>query len=163
LSGKDLTYFDDETKEKYIPYVVEPAMGVDRAVLVALFESYHEEQVRGEKRIVLRLPKAIAPLKVAVLPLARNRPEIVELAKKIVAELKPHMMAMYDDTASIGRLYRRQDEIGTPFCVTVDHQSALPDDAQYDGKVTIRDRDSMEQIRVPIAEVKNVLVSRLAE
>jgi glycyl-tRNA synthetase len=163
LSGKDLTYFDDETKEKYIPYVVEPAMGVERAVLVALFESYREEVVRDEKRIVLRLPKAIAPLKVAVLPLARNRPEIVELARKIVAELKPHMMAMYDDTASIGRLYRRQDEIGTPFCVTVDHQSALPGDEKYDGKVTIRDRDSMEQIRVPVAEVKSVLMSRLVE
>jgi glycyl-tRNA synthetase len=161
LSGKDLTYFDDETKEKYIPYVVEPAMGVDRAVLVVLFESYQEEEVRGEKRVVLKLPKILAPLKVAVLPLARNRPEIVELAKRIVAELKPHMMAMYDDTASIGRLYRRQDEIGTPFCVTVDHQSALPGDEKYDGKVTIRDRDSMEQIRVPVAEVKSVLLGRL--
>jgi len=161
LSGKDLTYFDDETKEKYIPYVVEPAMGVDRAVLVALFESYQEEEVRGEKRVVLKLPKILAPLKVAVLPLARNRPEIVELAKRIVAELKPHMMAMYDDTASIWRLYRRQDEIGTPFCVTVDHQSALPGDEKYDGKVTIRDRDSMEQIRVPVAEVKSVLLGRL--
>ncbi|MCI0478349.1 MAG: glycine--tRNA ligase, partial [Anaerolineales bacterium] len=161
LSGKDLTYFDDETKEKYIPYVVEPAMGVDRAVLVALFESYKEEVVRDEKRIVLRLPKALAPFKVAVLPLARNRPEIVELARKLTAELKTNMMAMYDDTASIGRLYRRQDEIGTPFCVTVDHQSALPGDEKYDGKVTIRDRDSMEQIRVPVAEVKSVLMSRL--
>ncbi len=161
LSGKDLTYFDDETKEKYTPYVVEPAMGVDRAVLVALFESYKEEVVRDEKRIVLRLPKAIAPLKVAVLPLARNRPEIVELARKLTMDLKPQMMAMYDDTASIGRLYRRQDEIGTPFCVTVDHQSALPGDEKYDGKVTIRDRDSMEQIRVPVAEVKSVLMSRL--
>ena len=158
-----MTYFDDETKEKYIPYVVEPAMGVERAVLVALFESYQEEVVRGEKRIVLRLPKAIAPLKVAVLPLARNRPEIVELAKQIVAELKPSMMAMYDDTASIGRLYRRQDEIGTPFCVTVDHQSALPSDEKYDGKVTIRDRDSMEQIRVPVAQAKGVLMERLVE
>lgn len=163
LSGKDLTYFDDETKEKYIPYVVEPSMGVERAVLVALFESYREEVVRGEKRVVLRLPKTLAPLKVAVLPLARNRPEIVELARKITAELRPHMTTMYDDTASIGRLYRRQDEIGTPFCVTVDHQSAIPSDEKYDGKVTIRDRDSMEQIRVPIAEVKNVLLSRLNE
>ena len=162
LSGKDLTYFDDETKEKYIPYVVEPAMGVDRCLLAALFESYKEEEVRGEKRIVLRLPKTLAPFKVAVLPLARNRPEIVELARKITVELKSHMMAMYDDTASIGRLYRRQDEIGTPFCVTVDHQSALPDDEKYDGKVTVRDRDSMEQIRVPVAEVKSVLMERLA-
>lgn len=161
LSGKDLAYFDDETKEKYIPYVVEPAMGVDRAVLVALFESYEEQQVRNEKRTVLHLPKALAPIKVAVLPLARNRPEIVELAQKLTADLRPHMMAMYDDSASIGRLYRRQDEIGTPFCVTVDHQSAMPGDEKYDGKVTIRDRDSMEQIRVPVAEAKQVLLDKL--
>jgi len=161
LSGKSLSYFDDETKESYIPYVVEPAMGVDRAVLVALFENYKEEQVRNEKRIVLQLPKTLAPIKVAVLPLARNRPEIVDVAKKLVADLKPHMMAMYDDSASIGRLYRRQDEIGTPFCVTVDHQSALPGDEKYDGMVTLRDRDSMEQVRVSLDQVKDVLVSRL--
>jgi len=160
-SGKSIEYFDDETKEKYIPYVVEPSMGVDRCMLALLFDCFHEEEVRGEKRIVLRFPKALAPIKVAVLPLARNRPEIVELAKKITAELKPQMMALYDDTASIGRLYRRQDEIGTPFCVTVDHQSALPGDEKYDGKVTVRDRDTMEQIRVPVAEVKNVLMERL--
>ena len=161
LSGKSLEYFDDETKEKYIPYVVEPAMGVDRAVLVALLESYQEEKVRDEKRVVLKLPKQLAPIKVAVLPLARNRPEIVAKAAEIAAALRPHMMTVYDDSASIGRLYRRQDEIGTLFCVTVDHQSVLADDEKYDGKVTIRDRDSMEQIRVPIAEVKNVLMSRL--
>lgn len=163
LSGKSLVYFDDETKESYVPYVVEPSMGVDRAVLVALFENYKEEQVRNEKRIVLKLPKTLAPIKVAVLPLARNRPEIVDVAKKLVADLKPQMMAMYDDTASIGRLYRRQDEIGTPFCVTVDHQSAIPSDEKYDGKVTVRDRDSMEQIRVPLAQVEQVLISRLGD
>jgi glycyl-tRNA synthetase len=161
LSGKSLEYFDDETKEKYIPYVVEPAMGVDRAMLVALFESYTEEQVRGEKRVLLKLPYALAPIKVAVLPLARNRPEIVALAEKLTADLRPAMMATYDDSASIGRLYRRQDEIGTPFCVTVDHQSAIPEDEKYDGKVTLRDRDTMEQIRVPVSEIKSVLVSRL--
>ena len=162
LSGKSLEYFDDETKEKYLPYVVEPAMGVDRSVLVALFESYQEEEVRGEKRVVLRLPPALAPIKVAVLPLARNRPEIVTLAKQLADDLRPHMMTVYDDTAAIGRLYRRQDEVGTLYCVTVDHQSALSSDEKYDGKVTIRDRDTMEQIRVPVAEVKSVLVSRLA-
>jgi glycyl-tRNA synthetase len=161
LSGKSLEYFDDETKEKYIPYVVEPAMGVDRAVLVALFESYQEEKVRDEKRVVLRLPKALAPIQVAVLPLARNRPEIVAKAQELAATLRPHMMTVYDDSASIGRLYRRQDEIGTLFCVTVDHQSVLAYDEKYDGKVTIRDRDSMEQIRVPIAEIKKVLVEKL--
>ncbi|HEX9074225.1 MAG TPA: glycine--tRNA ligase [Anaerolineae bacterium] len=162
LSGKTLEYFDDETKEKYIPYVVEPAMGVDRSVLVALFESYHEEQVRDEKRIVLKFPKALAPIKVAVLPLARNRPEIVSLAQEVAATLRPHMMTVYDDTASIGRLYRRQDEVGTLWCVTVDHQSALPSDEKYDGKVTVRDRDTMEQIRVPIDQVKDLLVHKLS-
>ena len=136
-------------------------MGVDRAVLVALIESYREETVRDEKRVVLKFPYALAPLKVAVLPLARNRPEIVALAKQLTADLKPHMMAMYDDTAAIGKLYRRQDEIGTPFCVTVDHQSALPNDEKYDGKVTIRDRDSMEQIRVDVSQVKNMLREKL--
>lgn len=160
-SGKSLEYFDDETKEKFIPYVVEPAMGIDRCFLVALFESYQEEQVRDEKRVVLKLPYALAPIKVAVLPLARNRPEIVELARKLTSDLRPHMMATYDDSAAIGRLYRRQDEIGTPFCVTVDHQTALPGDEKYDGKVTIRDRDSMEQVRVPVGEVKKVLMERL--
>lgn len=155
FSGKELEYFDDETKEKYIPYVVEPAMGVDRAVLVALFESYHEEQVRNEKRVVLKFPYALAPIKVAVLPLLRNRPEVVEVAKNLTAELRPAMMTMYDDTASIGRLYRRQDEIGTPFCVTVDVQSL------EDRQVTIRDRDSMEQIRVPLPEVKHLLTQKL--
>ncbi len=162
LSGKSLEYFDDETKEKYIPYVVEPAMGVDRAVLVALFESYQEEKVRDEKRVVLRLPKPLAPIKVAMLPLARNRPEIVAKAEQLTVALRPHMMTVYDDSAAIGRLYRRQDEIGTLYCVTVDHQSVLADDAKYDGKVTIRERDSMEQIRVPIAEVKNVLLEKLS-
>jgi glycyl-tRNA synthetase len=161
VSGKDLAYFDDETKEKYIPYVVEPAMGVERAFLVALFENYHEEQVKNEKRVVLKFPYALAPIKVAVLPLARNRPEIVASAKQLTQELKRDLMATYDDTGAIGRLYRRQDEIGTPFCVTVDHQTALPDDAKYDGKVTIRDRDTMEQVRVPLAEVRGVLMEKL--
>ncbi len=151
VSGKELQYFDDETKEKYIPYVVEPAMGVDRSVLVALFESYREEKVRGEKRTVLGFPYVLAPIKVAVLPLLRNRPEVVEMAQNLAAELRPHMMTMYDDTASIGRLYRRQDEIGTPFCVTVDVQSL------EDKQVTIRDRDSMEQIRVPLEQVRGTL------
>ncbi len=160
-SGKSLEYFDDETKEHYIPYVIEPSMGIDRCFLALLFDAYQEEKVRDEKRIVLKLPHALAPIKVAVLPLARNRAEIVELARKITAELKSHMAAVYDDSASIGRLYRRQDEIGTPFCVTVDHQSALPSDEKYDGKVTIRDRDSMEQVRVAVGEVKDVLLGRM--
>jgi len=155
LSGKDLTYFEEETKEKYIPYVVEPAMGVERATLVALFESYHEEKVRNEKRVVLKFPYGLAPYKAAVLPLLRNRPELVETARRLAQDLKQSMMAVYDDTGSIGRLYRRQDEIGTPFCVTVDVQSL------EDQQVTIRDRDSMEQVRVSITSVKGWLLDRL--
>ncbi|HZQ06937.1 MAG TPA: glycine--tRNA ligase [Anaerolineae bacterium] len=155
LSGKDLTYFDDETKEKYIPYVVEPAMGVDRAFLAALFESYREEQVKNEKRVVLAFPYGLAPYKAAVFPLLRNRPELVEMAHNLSADLKQNMMAMYDDTGAIGKLYRRQDEIGTPFCITVDVQSL--DDHQ----VTIRDRDSMQQVRVEIGQVKGWLLERV--
>lgn len=160
LSGKDLAYYDDETKEKYIPFVVEPAMGIDRAVLAVLFESYREEQVlskagRQEKRVVLRLPYALAPYKAAVFPLLRNRPELVEMARGLTADLKREMMAMYDDTGAIGKLYRRQDEIGTPFCITVDVQSL--DDHQ----VTIRDRDSMQQVRVDVGQVKAWLLERI--
>jgi glycyl-tRNA synthetase len=154
-SGKELVYFDEETGEHVTPYVIEPAAGADRAALVFLLDAYHEEIVRGEKRTVLRFHKALAPVKVAVLPLLRNRPEIVEMAKAIAAELRPVMSTMYDDTASIGRLYRRQDEIGTLWCVTVDVQSL--DDKQ----VTIRDRDTMEQIRVPVEEVRPLLLERL--
>ena len=99
---------------------------------------------------------------VAVLPLARNRPEIVSLAQKIATTLRPHMQTVYDDTAAIGRLYRRQDEVGTLWCVTVDHQSAIPSDDKYDGQVTVRDRDTMEQIRVPVDQVKDLLVRKLS-
>jgi glycyl-tRNA synthetase len=128
----------------------------ERLAQLAPGKDLHEEQVRGEKRVVLRLHKDLAPIKVAVLPLLRNRPEVVAVARQIAARLKPHLNAMYDDTAGIGRLYRRQDEIGTLYCVTVDVQSL--DDQQ----VTIRDRDTMEQIRVPIAAVVDVLLAKLA-
>ncbi|MBI5877107.1 MAG: glycine--tRNA ligase [Chloroflexi bacterium] len=154
-SGKDLTYFEDDTQAKYIPYVVEPAMGVERAVLVSLFESYHEEKVKNEKRVVLKFPYALAPYKAAVLPLLRNRPELVEMARGMSKDLKRSFMAVYDDTGAIGRLYRRQDEIGTPFCITVDVQSL------EDKQVTIRDRDSMQQVRVPLADVKGWLLAKM--
>jgi glycyl-tRNA synthetase len=160
-SLKDLSYFDEETNERVTPYVIEPSAGVDRSLLVFLLDAYREEQVRNEKRTVLKLHRSLAPIKVAVLPLARNRPEIVSAAKDLTARLRKHMMAMYDDTASIGRLYRRQDEIGTPFCITVDHQTVLADDAKYDGMVTVRDRDSMEQVRVPLTEVIAEMRSKL--
>ena len=157
FSLKDMTYFDEETNEHVVPYVIEPSEGVDRTVLVALLDAYHEEQVRNEKRVVLKFHKNLAPIKAAVLPLLRNRPEIVALAHDITATLRKHMRAVYDDTASIGRLYRRQDEIGTLYCVTVDVQSL------EDNMATIRDRDTMEQVRVPVAELKSVLQERLTQ
>jgi len=154
-SNKDLSYFDPETEERYFPYVIEPSGGVDRTVLAFLIDAYHEEKVRKQKRRVLRFHPALAPIKVAVLPLLRNRPELVQTARDLAARLRPHVMTMYDDTASIGRLYRRQDEIGTPFCVTVDV------DSLEDGQATIRERDSMEQVRLPIAEIPDYLMEKL--
>ena len=153
-SGKDLQYFDDETKERYIPYVIEPSGGIDRSILAFLTDSYKEEEVKGEKRVSLAIDKALSPIKAAVLPLLRNKPEIVKLAKNITNDLKKNFKAMYDDTASIGRLYRRQDEVGTPYCVTVDV------DSLSDNKVTVRDRDSMEQDRVSVDKVKEYLVEK---
>ncbi|MBU0493883.1 MAG: glycine--tRNA ligase [Chloroflexi bacterium] len=154
-SNKDLSYFDPETEERYFPYVIEPSGGVDRTVLAFIIDAYHQEQVRKEKRTVLRFHRALAPIKVAVLPLLRNRPELVQKARDLADRLRPDMMTMYDDTASIGRLYRRQDEIGTLFCVTVDVDS-LDDD-----QATIRERDSMEQIRLPLADIPAYLMEQL--
>jgi glycyl-tRNA synthetase len=155
LSGKDLEYFDDETKERYIPYVIEPSGGIDRSILAFLFDAYREEEVKGEKRVVMGLHKSLAPLKAAVLPLLRNRPEIVELAHKITDDLKTTWKVRYDDTASIGRLYRRQDETGTPYCITVDVDSLT------DSKVTVRDRDTMKQDRIEASKVKPYLTQVL--
>jgi len=146
-SKKDLSYFDDATQEKYIPYVIEPSAGADRATLAFLIDAYREEKVRKDKRVVLALQHRLAPIKVAVLPLLRNRPDIVETARSLANDLRKQYKAVYDDTASIGRLYRRQDEIGTPYCVTVDVES------MDDRKVTVRDRDSMQQVRVPLEGV----------
>jgi glycyl-tRNA synthetase len=155
VSGKDLQYFDEAKKERYFPYIIEPSGGVDRGVLAFLADAYHEEQVRDDKRIVLKLHKDLAPVKIAVLPLLRNRPEIVELAKKICHELKKSFVAMYDDTGAIGKLYRRQDEVGTLFCLTVDVQSL------EDKQVTVRERDSMQQVRISIDAVRNYFEKQL--
>ena len=143
-SGKRLAIFDEESGDHLVPYVIEPAMGVDRAVLTVLVDGYEEEQLAKESRVVLRIAPALAPIKAAVLPLLRNRPELVERARRLTADLKALMPAAYDDTASIGKLYRRQDEIGTPYCITVDPESL------DDGAATIRDRDSMTQERVSL-------------
>ena len=152
-SGKGLTIFDEASGEHITPYVIEPAMGVDRAVLTVLLDAYEEQQLEKEKRVVLHLLPSLAPVKAAVMPLLRNRPELVERARALAAALKPRMAAMYDDTASIGKLYRRQDEIGTPYCITVDV------DSLEDGAATIRERDSMTQERVGLDAIPDRLAA----
>lgn len=154
-SGKGLAYFDEETKENIVPYIIEPSAGVDRSVLAFLCDAYAEEPGKDEIRVLLHLHPALAPIKAAVLPLSRREP-LVKLAKEIHADLRPCWMVGYDDAQSVGRRYRRQDEIGTPFCVTIDFQSL------EDNQVTVRERDSMNQIRVPIAELKRTLQAKLA-
>jgi glycyl-tRNA synthetase len=154
FSGKELSYFDEEKGEHVVPYVIEPSAGVDRPVLAFLADAYDEEIVKGEERVVLRLRPSLAPIKAAVLPLSRNE-KLVPTARKVWEIVRPHWMTQYDDAQSIGRRYRRQDEVGTPFCVTVDFDT-LEDEA-----VTIRERDSMEQVRVPIAGLVDALRERL--
>jgi len=155
FSGKELKYFDDQTSEKYFPYIIEPSGGVDRATLAFLVDAYNEEEVKGQTRVFLKLHKDLAPVKIAVFPLLKNRPEIVELAKKIAASLKKKFICVYDDTAAIGKLYRRQDEVGTLFCATVDVQSL------EDKKVTVRDRDTMQQDRIDIEQLENYFHNKL--
>jgi glycyl-tRNA synthetase len=161
-SGKALEYFDEESKQKLIPYVIEPAAGADRSTLAFLVDAYHEEEVKGEKRVVLRFHPEIAPTKIAVLPLLKKNDQIVETAEKLTADLRRRWLTVYDDTASIGRLYRRQDEVGTPFCVTVDVQTVGDDQSPADEKVTIRDRDSMQQIRIPMTSLESIMEQLMA-
>jgi glycyl-tRNA synthetase len=163
VSGKSLTYFDEERKTHVVPYVIEPAAGVDRSLLAFMTDAYDVEEVRGEKRVVLRFHPELAPVKIAVLPLLKKRDDIVTRAVAIRDALAQRWVAVYDDTAAIGRLYRRQDEVGTPFCVTVDVQT-VGDPAKGetgDDRVTIRDRDSMGQIRVPIPELEDAFAKLL--
>ena len=155
-SGESLEYFDPVSNEHFIPWIVETAAGADRAAFTFLIDAYREEEVRGEKRVVLALHPDLAPYTVAVLPLLKKRPEIVALCHRLKGDLARDVMAVYDDTAAIGKLYRRQDEIGTPWCVTVDVESLA------DGQVTIRDRDSMAQDRVPVDGVRQIILDRLA-
>jgi glycyl-tRNA synthetase len=162
FSGKALEYFDEDTKQKVVPYVIEPSAGADRATLAFMVDAYNQEEVRGEKRVVLKFHPELAPVKIAVLPLLKKNDRIVGTAKKLCADLRKRWYSVYDDTASIGRLYRRQDEVGTPFCVTIDVQTVGDDTSPADEKVTIRDRDTMEQIRVPIANVTEIM-SKLME
>ena len=155
-STEDLSYFDEPTKTRFYPHVIEPAAGVNRTVLAVLMDAYSERtNDKGETRVILKLAPQLAPIKAAILPLAKNKPEIVGMAKAIKRSLQPTLRAVYDDTGGIGKLYARQDEIGTPLCVTVDHQS-LEDEA-----VTVRDRDTWEQERVKVSDLVDHLKRRL--
>ena len=157
FSGTDLRYHDQLTQDKFYPYVIEPSGGVDRGALAFLVDAYHEEEVEGRLRVVLKFSKKLAPIKVAVLPLLKKKGEIVQLAKKIKADLQKNIVCVYDDTAAIGKLYRRQDEVGTFYCVTVDVQSL------DDQKVTVRERDSMSQERIAIDQLYEYLNSNLVD
>src|SRR4029078_2650045 len=146
-SNEDLSYFDEATKERFYPHRIEPAAGVNRSVLAILMEAYSEKtNEKGETRVILKLHPSLAPIKAAILPLAKNKPEIVGMAKAIKRSLQPSLRAVYDDTGGIGKLYARQYEIGTPFCVTVDHQTL------EDQSVTVRDRDTVRTVRARISE-----------
>lgn len=156
FSGKDLSYQDPQTNEKYIPHVVETAVGVDRTFLAVITDAYTDEKLEdGSERIVMKFPKKLAPVKVAVFPLLKNKPELVKKAREIYDNLKTQYMCEFDDNGNVGKRYRRQDEIGTPYCVTVDF------DSLEDKSVTIRDRDTMKQERVKIEELEGFLNENL--
>ncbi len=154
-SGRDLSYFDDIIRERYVPHVVEPSAGVDRTMLTILIDAYHEEEVRGEQRVVLKFHHSVAPIQVAILPLSKKEP-LNTAARTLEHELRPFFRTEYDDTQSIGKRYRRQDEIGTPFAITVDFET------ENDKSVTIRSRDAMTQVRVPLADLRAKLQELLA-
>ncbi len=156
FSGTDLSYLDQAAGKKYLPHVLEPTFGVDRAVLVALSAAYTEEELpEGDSRIVLKFPPKIAPIKVAVFPLLKNKPELVAKAREIFDDLRSEVRCEFDDNGNVGKRYRRQDEIGTPFCVTVDF------DTLEDSAVTVRDRDTMKQERVKIGELKEWVKNKI--
>src|SRR5438046_2250067 len=165
-SGKSLEYFDEEAKRKFIPHVVEPSAGVDRTVLALICEAYSEDEAPDEKgkmetRTVLRFHPRIAPIKCAVFPLLKNKEQLVAKAKEIVDLLRPQLSIFYDESGAIGRRYRRQDEIGTPFGVTVDFETLGEKDASLRDTVTLRERDSMKQERVSIKDLAAILISRI--
>jgi glycyl-tRNA synthetase len=154
FSGKQLKYFDESSREKYVPYVIETSVGASRTCMACLAEAYHEEEVKGEQRVVMRFHPRIAPIKAAVLPLVK-RDGMPDIAHKITEDLRPYMRVTYDESGAIGRRYRRMDEVGTPFCLTVDS------DTLENQTVTVRDRDTMQQERVPIAELRSHLEGRM--
>ena len=154
FSGKKMEYFDPHRKEKYIPYVVETSAGLDRTILMLLCEAYEEERVEGEERIVMKFHPEVAPIKAAVFPLVK-RDGMPETAQALAADLRGHFNAFYDDSGSIGKRYRRMDEAGTPFCITVDGET------METGAVTVRDRDSMIQERIPKDNAADYLKDRM--
>ncbi len=149
-----LSYYDDEKKSRFIPYVIEPSAGMDRSTLAFLVDAYDEEEVRGEQRNLLRFSSALAPIKAAVFPLVK-KDGMPEIARKIYDDLKKYFNCAYDEKGAVGRRYRRQDEAGTPYCITVDGQTL------QDNTVTIRERDSMEQIRVSTDQIKSYIREKL--
>ena len=160
-SGKSLEYFDPETNEHYVPYVVEPSLGADRVALAFLCEAYDEEVVDAEKndvRTVLHLHPALAPYKCAVLPLSKK---LSEKALEIRDEIAKEFMVDFDEAGSIGKRYRRQDEIGTPYCITVDFETVEDEASENYNTVTVRDRDTMEQVRMPISDLRNYIRSKI--
>ena len=159
-SGKKLEYFDQQTGERYTPYVIEPSAGLTRSLMAFLVEAYAEDEAPNtkggvDKRVVLKLDPRLAPVKAAVLPLSRKE-ELTSVAKDLAEQLRKYWNIDYDDAGAVGRRYRRQDEIGTPYCVTIDF------DTLEDKAVTVRERDSMEQVRIPLEEVKTFLSEKLA-
>ncbi|MCM8787827.1 MAG: glycine--tRNA ligase, partial [Candidatus Omnitrophica bacterium] len=155
FSKQELVFFDPHTQQKIVPYVIEPSAGVDRTFFAVICDGYCEEEVDGRLRVVLKLKPDLAPYAVAIFPLLKNKPQLVELAKKIFYDIKNKIPSVYDDSAAIGKLYRRQDEIGTPFCVTIDVESLS------DEKVTIRDRDTMKQERISQNKILEYIKTKL--
>ncbi len=166
FSGKPMEYFDDEAKARYVPHVIEPSAGVDRLILALICNAYHEEQVTDEKgnaetRLVMKFHPRVAPIKVAVFPLLKNRPELVQKATEVRKLLQPHMTVFYDEAGAIGRRYRRQDEAGTPFGVTIDFETLGEKGPALKDTVTLRERDSMAQTRVRIEELPQLLIAKI--
>ena len=166
FSGKSMEYFDEETKARYVPHVIEPSAGVDRLILALICNAYQEEEVTDEKgnketRVVMKFHPRVAPIKVGVFPLLKNRPELVQKALEVRDLLRPHMSVFYDDAGAIGRRYRRQDEAGTPFGVTIDFDTLGEKGEELKDTVTLRDRDSMKQERLKISELVQLLSAKV--
>lgn len=155
FSGQDLTYTDPISKEKYMPHIIESSVGVGRIMLAILTESYTEEKIDNEERVVMKFPFKLAPVKIAVFPLLKNKPKLVKKAREIFNDLKSDFMCEFDDNGNVGKRYRRQDEIGTPYCITVDF-----DTIEKDNSVTVRDRDTMKQERIKVEDLKNFFLNK---